>query len=49
MRHLVIFMLKTMEVITENARRIMKEAYTIENLLLYWYDMIKSFKGIEVE
>ena len=35
--------------ITENARQIMKKSLTIENLLLYWYDMIKSFKGIEVE
>ena len=34
--------------ITENARRIMKEAYTVENLLLYWYNMVSTFKGIEV-
>jgi len=25
----------------------MKEAYTTENLLLYWYDIISTFKGIE--
>ena len=34
--------------IIENARRIMKESYTIENLLLYWYNMISTFKGIEL-
>tara|TARA_R110002012_G_scaffold234930_1_gene408620 strand:- start:23731 stop:24744 length:1014 start_codon:yes stop_codon:yes gene_type:complete len=33
--------------ITENARRIMKESYTINNLLLHWYDIISTFKGIE--
>jgi hypothetical protein len=34
--------------ITENARKLMSESYKIENLLLYWYDMIKSFKGVSV-
>ena len=33
--------------ITENARKILKEAYTTENLLLYWYNMISTFKGIK--
>jgi hypothetical protein len=31
--------------ITENAKKLMKELYTIENLLLYWYNMIKTFNG----
>jgi hypothetical protein len=34
--------------ITENAKKLMSESYKIENLLLYWYDMIKSFKGVSV-
>jgi len=34
--------------ITENAREIVKSSFTIEKLLLYWYDMILTFKGIVV-
>jgi len=34
--------------ITENARRVVKESYTTENLLLYWYNMVSTFKGVEV-
>jgi hypothetical protein len=34
--------------ITENAKKLMSESYKIENLLLYWYDMIKSFKGVSI-
>lgn len=34
--------------ITENAKQCMQKAYTIENLLLYWYDMLKSFNGVAV-
>ena len=34
--------------ITENARKLLKESYSVEKLLLYWYDMIKSFKGVSV-
>lgn len=34
--------------IAENARQCMKDVYTTEKLLLYWYDMIKNFKGITV-
>tara|TARA_R110000796_G_C14504140_1_gene429189 strand:- start:188 stop:1201 length:1014 start_codon:yes stop_codon:yes gene_type:complete len=34
--------------ITKNARKLLKESYSVEKLLLYWYDMIKSFKGISV-
>ena len=33
--------------ITENAKQIVKKAYKIENLLLYWYNIISTFKGIE--
>jgi hypothetical protein len=32
--------------IAANARQIMQKSFTIENLLLYWYDMIKTFKGV---
>ena len=32
--------------ITENARQIMKKSFTIENLLLYWYNLIKTFNGV---
>ena len=32
--------------ITENARQIVKNSFTIEKLLLYWYDMISTFKGV---
>lgn len=32
--------------IAVNAQQIMKKSFTIENLLLYWYDMIKTFKGV---
>lgn len=32
--------------ITENARNIFKREYTIEKLLLYWYNIIKNFKNI---
>ena len=32
-----------------NARQLMKKTYTIENLLLYWYDMIKTFNGVDDE
>lgn len=28
-----------------NAKYLMKKTYTIENLLLYWYNMIKTFNG----
>ena len=34
--------------IIENARRVMKESYTTENLLLYWYNIVSTFKGVEV-
>ena len=34
--------------ITENARRIIKESYTVENLLKYWHSMILTFKGVAV-
>jgi hypothetical protein len=34
--------------IAENARQIMKKSFTIENLLLYWYNMIKTFDGVTV-
>ena len=34
--------------ITQNAKELMKKNYTIENLLLYWYDMIKTFKGVTI-
>lgn len=34
--------------ITENARNIMKSSFTSENLSLYWYNMIKTFKGVTV-
>jgi hypothetical protein len=34
--------------ITENAKRIMKQSYTIENLLKYWHSMILTFKGVAV-
>jgi hypothetical protein len=34
--------------ITNNAKKIMKNSFTIENLLVYWYNIIKSFKGIEI-
>ena len=34
--------------IAENARNVMKQTYKIENLLLYWYDMIKTFNGVTV-
>ncbi len=34
--------------ITENARQVVKESYTTENLLLYWYNMVSTFKGVEV-
>ena len=33
--------------ITKNARSVMKSLYTIENLLLYWYDTISSFNGVK--
>jgi hypothetical protein len=33
--------------ITDNAKEIMKKSFTIENLLLYWYDMIRTFNYIE--
>jgi hypothetical protein len=33
--------------IADNAQQIFKKSFTIENLLLYWYDMIKTFGGIE--
>ena len=32
-----------------NAQQIMQKSFTIENLLLYWYNMIKTFNGVEVE
>jgi len=35
--------------IVENARHTVKKAYSIENLLLYWYEMIQTFKGATVE
>jgi hypothetical protein len=34
--------------IVENARCVMKESYTTENLLLYWHNMVSTFKGVEV-
>jgi hypothetical protein len=33
--------------IVNNSREIMKKSFTIENLLLYWYDILKTFNGIE--
>jgi len=35
--------------ITENAKQIVQKSLTIDNLLLYWYDMIKTFKGVSIE
>lgn len=35
--------------IVENARQTVQKAYSIENLLLYWYEMIQTFKGATVE
>jgi hypothetical protein len=35
--------------ITENARRNMKESYTIENLLLHWYDIFNGLDNVENE
>ena len=32
--------------ITENAKKLMSESYKIENLLLYWYNIVKNFKGV---
>ena len=32
--------------ITFNAQQIMKKSFTIENLLLYWYNIVKNFKGV---
>lgn len=29
-----------------NAQQIMKKSFTIENLLLYWYNIVKNFKGV---
>ena len=34
--------------ITENAKKILKKSYTIEKLLVYWYNMILTFSGIEI-
>ena len=34
------------ERITYNAKEIMKKSFTIENLLLYWYNILLTFKGI---
>ena len=35
--------------ITSNAREQLKNQYTLENLLIYWYNMIKTFNGVEVQ
>ena len=29
-----------------NAQQIMEKSFTIENLLLYWYNIVKNFKGV---
>lgn len=34
--------------ITENARQIMKKTLNVENLLLYWYNMVKEFNGVTI-
>jgi hypothetical protein len=34
--------------IAKNAQQIMLKSFTIENLLLYWYNIIKTFDGVEV-
>ena len=34
--------------IVYNAQKLLCESYTLEKLLLYWYDMILTFKGIKV-
>jgi hypothetical protein len=39
---------KQCQEITENARRVMKESYAIENLLMHWYNTVSTFKGIEI-
>jgi hypothetical protein len=33
--------------ITHNARQTMLKSYTVEKLLLYWYDILKTFEGVE--
>lgn len=38
---------KECDEIVQNARKLFKETYTIENLLLYWYNMLLSFKNIQ--
>ena len=40
---------KKCQEITENAKKILKESYTIENLLTYWYNLISKFDNIETE
>lgn len=35
--------------IVSNAREQLKNQYTLENLLIYWYNMIKTFNGVEVQ
>jgi hypothetical protein len=32
--------------IAENARRVMQSSFSIENLLMYWYNTLKTFEGI---
>ena len=34
--------------IVENSRRLLKESYTVEKLLLHWYDVFKTFNGVTV-
>jgi hypothetical protein len=40
---------KQCEEIAERAKQVMTKSYTIENLLLYWYDLLGNLDGIDKE